>query len=402
MDYPERLSIHPLRGMVLNVTDACNCRCRYCFTSPNPRVMDLDTGIQAVKWFFDYNSQKKLDKKEKLSISFFGGEPTLRWDEFIYPLVQYVKTYILPEYKDKFDLRFSCTTNGQLLNKDRIKWFIENKGNFLLSIDGDRETQEFNRPRVDGKSSFDPVNENIDLLLKYQPDITFRSTLIPETAKNVVQDYLFARKRGFRNWFTIPNVRQSWNKEDLELLQHNMALICGIMLKDIEDGQNPLQFNWINRMIKAIMVKAPQTQHYMRCGLGTTSIGVATDGSLCACQENSTYHDLSNPFYIGDIYNGIDKERHLALLSNFDGSRCIYCKDHCKNCSINHICQGWSCPSTNFAMTGDVMERPEPMCEWLKILYFASANMILNAAQIDSKNFIEWAKFNTELTGGAA
>jgi molybdenum cofactor biosynthesis enzyme MoaA len=46
MDYPERLSIHPLRGMVLNVTDACNCRCRYCFTSPNPRVMDLDTGVQ--------------------------------------------------------------------------------------------------------------------------------------------------------------------------------------------------------------------------------------------------------------------------------------------------------------------------------------------------------------------
>lgn len=402
MQYPERLKYHPLRGLVLNVTDACNCKCRYCFTQPNPKTMDLDIGIQAVNWFLEYNNEKILEKKERLSISFFGGEPTLKWDEFIVPLVNYVKQYITPKYKNRFDIRFSCTTNGQLLTEDRIKWFINNNGNFLLSIDGDKETQDFNRPRHDGKSSFDIIDTNIDLLLKYQPDITFRSTIIPETVDNLLHDYLFARKRGFKNWFAIPNVRQYWSEEKLNTLQQQMTLICGVMLKDIDSKINPLKFNWINRMIKAIMTKAPQTQHYMRCGLGTTSIGVATDGSLYACQENSTYYDELNPFFIGDIYNGINKERHCSLLSNFDGSKYIFCKQKCKDCVINKICQSWSCPSTNFAVTGNVMERPEIMCEWLKILYFSVSNMILNAAYLDSDNFVEWLKYNTELIGGAA
>lgn len=400
MEYPGRLNNHPIKSMVLNVTDACNLRCRYCFTSPNPSVMDFDTGIQAVKWFFETNAKKELSKKEILSIAFFGGEPTLRWDDFMVPMIEYIKAYIEPKYKDKFEIKFSCTTNGQLLTEERIKYFINNRGHFLLSIDGDRETQNCNRPRCDGKDSFDKVNEIIDTLLRYQPDITFRSTITPESAKNLSHDYLFARERGFLNWFAIPNVREPWDAETLEVLQKEVTIITGIMLRDIVSGKTPLAFNWINRFIKGITVRVPQTQHFMRCGLGTTSIGVSTDGSLCACQENSTYHDESNSFYIGDVWEGINPERHIALLSHFTGEKTVFCKDHCKTCVLNGFCQSWSCPSTNYAITGNVMERPEPMCEWLKILYFASANMVLNAAQMGSQEFIEWLQKNTEFQGG--
>jgi uncharacterized protein len=398
MDYPkEKLYNRPLSGMIINVTDACNLKCRYCFTKENPAYMELDTGVQAINWFIAENEKRKLEKyPTRLTISFFGGEPTLHWDDFIFPLINYVEEYINPNYKEKYDIHFSCTTNGQLLNEERIKWFIEHKGSFLLSIDGNRETQNYNRPRKDGKDSFEQINKNIDILLKYQPDLTFRSTITPEMCHNLFSDYLFARERGFLNWFAIPNVRQEWPQDKINILEEQMHLIAGCILRDIEKEQIPLSFNWLNKMIKLLFSNAPQKPHYMRCGLGTTSIGVATDGSLSACQENSTYHDENNLFYIGDIWNGINEERHLKLLEYYNGENKIYCNNECEKCYISHICQSISCPSTNYALTGSPLNRPRAMCDWLRILYNVASNLVLNAAELDSDNFINFIQSNIE------
>lgn len=400
MEYPEkRLSKHQLTGLVLNVTDACNLGCRYCFTDPNPRKMSVDTGIQAIDWFISENDKKELERYPvSLTISFFGGEPSLRWDDFIVPIVNYVDEYIKPKYSKKFQITFSMTTNGQLLTKEKIDWFINNDGHFLLSIDGDSITQNYNRPRLDGKDSFEPVNAIIDDLLAAQPNVTFRSTVIPETVEYLSANYLFARKRGFLNYFCTPNIREEWSQEKLTILENEMNTICGIILADIENDQIPLCLSDINRMIKNILNGSPSRPHYMRCGLGTTSIGVSTDGSLSACQENSTYYDQSNIFYIGDVFNGIDKEKHLKLLSNFDGEKLNHCGDcnKCSQCEIAHICQSWSCPSSQYALSGDPLQKPEAMCNWQKLLYRVTANLILNAAEMNSTKFLDFVKQSTE------
>ena len=360
--------------------------------------MSLDTGIQAVNWFIAENEKKVLNKyPTRLTISFFGGEPTLRWNDFIYPLVNYVEDYIYPLYKEKYDIRFSCTTNGQLLDEEKISWFIKHKGNFLLSIDGDKETQNYNRPRKDGKNSFDFIEKNIDLLLKYQPNITFRSTITPDMCHNLFSDYLYARKRGFINWFAIPNAREEWPQEKIEILQEQMHLIAGCILKDIESEIIPVSFEWLYRMIKFLFTPAPQKLHYIRCGFGTTGIGVATDGSLMACQENNTYYDKNNIFYIGDIYSGIDQNRHSILLNYYSENNKITCQEKkCDECIISHVCQSISCPSTNYALSGSPLIRPKIFCEWLNILYITAANLVLNAAELDSENFINFVQSHIE------
>ena len=69
-------------------------------------------------------------KDNTISITFFGGEPTLLWDELIEPLVAYSK--------DKYPgrVKFGITTNGTLLNEKRIDFLKENNIPPLLSIDG--------------------------------------------------------------------------------------------------------------------------------------------------------------------------------------------------------------------------------------------------------------------------
>lgn len=399
MKHLEILQKKTMMTLVLNVTDACNLGCRYCFTNPNAKKMPVDTGIQAINWFMEENNKKILETYPvPLIISFFGGEPTLHWDDFIVPIINYIDTYIRPQYANKFEITTSMTTNGQLLNKERIEFFTSHRGHFLLSIDGDRKTQNYNRPRLDGGDSFEPIEAIIDDLLRCQPNVTFRSTVIPETVEYLAENYLYARRRGFLNFYCTPNVRQHWPADKLEVLQEQVNLICMIMLRDIEAGQLPLCFSDINRMVKAIMNGETRKPHFIRCGLGTTSIGVATDGSLSACQENSTYYDKNNIFYIGDVWNGIDLERHVALLDHYDGTKLNHCgcQEACNKCEIAHICQGWSCPSTQYALSGDPLCKPVEMCNWQKILYRTTANLMLNAAELNSTKFIDFIKESTE------
>jgi sulfatase maturation enzyme AslB (radical SAM superfamily) len=46
--------------MTLNVTDACNMRCRYCFAEKHPHIMSLETAKKAVDWLANnYKIQKE-------------------------------------------------------------------------------------------------------------------------------------------------------------------------------------------------------------------------------------------------------------------------------------------------------------------------------------------------------
>ena len=68
------------------------------------------------------------------SINFFGGEPMLMWDSIIVPLTNWIRN----EYKKPFSL--GITTNGTLLDEEKIEFLKKNGVNLLFSIDGGKET----------------------------------------------------------------------------------------------------------------------------------------------------------------------------------------------------------------------------------------------------------------------
>ena len=95
--------------------------------------------------------------------TFFGGEPMLEFDSIVVPLVEYSKTLWNPTY-------FAMTTNGTLLDKEKIDWLFENNVNFMFSVDGNKETQDSNRPMKNGNSSFDALEQNLLYVLKKRPN----------------------------------------------------------------------------------------------------------------------------------------------------------------------------------------------------------------------------------------
>ena len=122
----------------LNITDDCNLACKYCFVQQKPHYMTLDTAKRSVDFIMENHKKKEKvyigEDLGKPNITFFGGEPTLMWERIIVPLVSYIEE----KYPNQIGL--DMTTNGTLLNEERLIFLKEHNIGILLSIDGSEKT----------------------------------------------------------------------------------------------------------------------------------------------------------------------------------------------------------------------------------------------------------------------
>lgn len=392
-------------SLCLNVTDACNLACRYCFVEQHPHYMTLDIAKEAIKWIINnkkIRNQKYGYKVKKNSVTFFGGEPTLMWDTIIVPLILWTEQ----EYPN--EVNFSITTNGTLLNKERIEFLYKHDIKPLLSIDGNKITQDYNRPCHNNNSSFDLVSQNFQLILKYFPKTTFRSTIIPETADQLFNNYIFALTTGFQNYYMMPNERQEWTQENKEKLEIEIKKIYSFLTCCFEKNFIPkMDCSVIDHAFEKVigveknkinnrdyrLVKKP----VMRCGLGTTSVSVGYDGSIYGCQEQPSKEN--NIFYLGNILtNQIEKERHKKLLNLFYNTineKCINEK-YCLTCPLQIACTATTCPSASFDYFQTFSYASEISCFWQQILFKYSNNLLRNI-DINNQTFSYYLQHYTKL-----
>ena len=143
----------PIKAMCLNIAHDCNLRCDYCFAATGDfgkgrKLMTLETGKKAI----DFLLEKSADR-ENLELDFFGGEPLMNFD-VVKQIVEYARSREA-EYGKKF--RFTITTNGMLLDDDKIDFINKEMSNVVLSIDGRKCVHDNIRKRVDGTGSYDKI-----------------------------------------------------------------------------------------------------------------------------------------------------------------------------------------------------------------------------------------------------
>lgn len=354
INYKEEYSF--IQNGCLNLTDNCNLKCKYCFVEQNPHYMDLQTAKDAVTFFMN-NRKKRLEKGlidyGPCRITLFGGEPTLMWDEIIVPLVEWAPTN---------EVNFNITTNGTLLNEEKIKWLKEHNIPILLSIDGCKFTQDYNRPCKNGKSSFDMVLKNIPIILKYFPYTTFRATIYEDTVEHTFENYCFAEYCGFKQIYMTPDSRKTkWAPEKLQILKEQIQMIGTKIYNDFQNNRNMIKFNPFINIYKSIIARdirlilnkkldLTASRNIERCGLGTYFGSIGYNGNIYACQEQDSLGE-NNKFFIGNIYTGINTEKHLSLLKEFsqDGIKqeCEN-KEICnENCILRDCCHYFACPSAS-------------------------------------------------------
>lgn len=396
-----------LSNIMLCITDACNLACKYCFVEQHPHYMSLQTAKDAV----DYAWNNYLIKKEKnqnnknynckCTVNFFGGEPMLMFDSIIKPIIEYAKE------KQYNEIEWGITTNGTLLNEEKIKYLHNNKVGFLLSIDGFKTTQDYNRPCQNGESSFDKVFSNIPILLQYYPNLTFRSTIYEDTVEHCFENYLFAEKLGFKSYFCVPDVLTGkWNEDKLNILKEQMHKIFQYRLLQYSNNIIPMNFSREKddfRNIKNFIINKEEKQikdPLMRCGLGTGLGAIGYNGNIYGCQEFTSQGE-NTLFYIGNIYkNGIDIQKHSELLKMYqNGIKQKKFNDICNNkdciryeLCITHHHFNYFCPAQCYHLFTEMNQKNKISCIYEQIIFkecLATFQILIENQNEKFKNYIK-------------
>ncbi len=355
-----------ISSAMLIVTHACNLACRYCFVQQEPSKMTFETALKAAQFLIDNSDEKNIP-----SINFFGGEPMIMWDDIVHPLIKWIRE----EYKNPFTI--SMTTNGTLLNEERIEFLKENNVHILLSVDGAKETQDYNRPQHNGCGSFDLVEKNIKPLLSFNKDMTLRMTAIPATCNHIFENIMWGNSMGYNSAFIIANVFEAWDKEHWEILSKEIEKYSDYFIEQCRNNKIPIMLNPIKdafKDIKKINNACSVCEHRYsfgckaagKCGLGSGKFAsIHPNGNIYGCQEMTSNEGDKSIFYIGNLDDGVDDNLRINLMNLYNENKVH--GDDCENCQYDDICDG-GCVANNYLANQDINYVPDVFCKWRRLI----------------------------------
>lgn len=358
------------------ITHRCQLACKYCYEDfKDTEDMSYETLIKIVDYIRD---NAKLEKKIP-TISFFGGEPLLKFDDLIKPCVEYIRQ------KDKEEhvlpTKITITTNGLCLSEGMLDFFNKNGVRFMLSFDGCKLAEDATRCYKDGTSCFEEIDSKFELITKYNPNSQVRITVDPANIKYLYDSILYLTEKNVSEIRLFPNVFTQWSDEDYNNLYEQLNLIKEHYIKTFNDYEIPLipkefstmllyrvlrDYSEENNLFRSI----PSCNRCNRCGGGFNgNIYVDVDGSIYTCSHIDFTPNKENIFYLGNIYNEnkIDNLKVENLL-NLNMAADMYSDEDCKACPLNLICIG-SCTPNNYLVNGDFNKATTVYCKWTKAIY---------------------------------
>lgn len=342
----------PVKAMCLLISMDCNLRCEYCFASTGDyglgrKVMDFNTGRRALDFLLENSANR-----ENLEVDFFGGEPLMNFDT-VKRLVEYGRSKE-KEYNKHF--RFTITTNGLLLDDEKIDFINKEMSNVVLSVDGRKEVNDRMRKTPNGKGSYDLFMDKYKRLVekrgyenyyvrgtftKYNPDFT--------------NDVLSLYDQGFDQISVEPVVSDPSEKyaitqKELPAIFSEYERLAQVMLINKKEGRH---FNFFHFMLD--LDQGPCAIKRLRgCGSGNEYVAITPDGDIYPCHQFVGCDE----YKMGNIIEGTfnyDIKKEFAAAH-------IYTKNDCKNCWAKFYCSG-GCNANNYIYNGDIHSAHKLSCE---------------------------------------
>ena len=144
--------------VVLLLTNRCNLRCTYCYADGGEGfVQDLSSELAQAA--IDYACQNAVAQGQSHFELVFhgGGEPIQAWKT-----LQEATIYARSK---KLDCKVTMVSNGIWSTRQR-EWIFKNLDSLSISLDGEQETQDQQRPFASGRGSFKAVMRTIEALDK--------------------------------------------------------------------------------------------------------------------------------------------------------------------------------------------------------------------------------------------
>lgn len=151
--------------LFINPTLECNFSCWYCYEK-HPQGYMTEEVIERIKKHIAYMVERV--RIDSLTLSWFGGEPLLYFNEVVYPISLFAKR-VCEEHHIPF--RNGATTNASKIDLNMVMKMKEiNMNGFQITIDGDEPRHNKIR-NENGSPTFRKIVNNIGLLCEHIPDI---------------------------------------------------------------------------------------------------------------------------------------------------------------------------------------------------------------------------------------
>lgn len=350
-----RLSRHNpvIKALCLHVAHDCNIRCQYCFAAQGAfeghrTLMSYETGVKALDFLVANSGNRR-----QLEVDFFGGEPLMNF-EVVKQLVTYGRT--LEPLHNKV-IRFTMTTNGVLLDADKIAYINQEMHNLVLSIDGRKDINDRMRETISGGGTYDMI------VPKFQEAVASRAGksyyvrgTFTRFSKDFSKDVLHMAELGFDQVSVEPVVAPkdqpyALQDSDVQELCQEYEVLAEAMLEKEKKGEG---FNFFHFQID--LNRGPCViKRVLGCGAGAEYLAVTPEGDIYPCHQFVGMTD----FRLGSVYS--EEPINAAIVSDFAAAT-VFTKEECRSCWARFYCSG-GCHANAWHENGTVLKPYRIGCE---------------------------------------
>lgn len=322
-------------SFIIMPNNVCNFQCIYCYQEHDKKIISketIDNFLSAIK---DYHNTVGI---KHFYAEWFGGEPFMTYDVIVHVTNELVDFF----EENHISYHFGATTNGSLLNKERINYLLEHRFDyFQITLDGSSEMHNKTRPYVNGQGSWEKICENLTLL-NNKKNIDFRVAVRVnynnETFSGINELFKFMQtKLDYRFSVFFHTIGKWGGKNDnlFEVIDPALEPYTTLMLMDqaIEYRIEPkTNYDFYNPFRKMCYASLPY--HFT----------LGSDGKLRKCNEEDEKIDKFN--VVGTVKNGrieIDLEKWSSFV--LPGGKPTLPK-RCVECLYLPICFGQNCPKS--------------------------------------------------------
>lgn len=303
-----------LLQITINPTLRCNLRCYYCYEEHQygsymqPQVIDA-----TIKYI---RRQLNSGKFNRISLSFFGGEPLLYFNKVIKPILDQVGNMNYPDVH--FDLNF--TSNITLLTKKITEYLLPWHPSFQITIDGNEFIHNMVKCLPNkSKSAYRIAINNIRFLLSHKLKVAIRFNYTAKTLErfyDVIEDLrLFSDEEKL---YANINFHRIW--QDTKIPESELQPV----VDDLELAFREAGFYVISSTSRTIG----------RCYADVeNSLVINYDGKIYKCTARDFNDENSEGLLLpnGNIKWNQRHQKRIAIR---------YCNPICMACTIFPLCHG--------------------------------------------------------------
>ncbi len=349
----------PLSTLVLEVAQACNLRCTYCYAQggsygDEPCLLDPGVAQQSVRYLLENSGDR-----DQVTLIFFGGEPLMNM-EAVRAATEEAEQLGRAMGKR---VNFSLTTNGTLLDAETVKFLHDHRVSVAVSLDGPPHVQDRNRPDAQGRPTYDRIVENLKLLLASTPvPVAARVTLPPDQWDSVEEVFDHLMGLGFHEVGIAPASPITRDllptKEEQRTLLEGMRKLADRFVDESRRGRL-LPFSNVLDLLGRLHVGQTKS---LSCGAGYGYLAIDSKGRFFPC------HRLAGEesFEVGSLDGGVDNSKVRSCLDWLDEGR----REGCSVCWARTLCSG-GCHYENH-LRENLLSLPRGtgcdfICGWLEI-----------------------------------